>query len=122
MTGLTEDQITAPGTYTLRFAGPRLSDKRFRDAVEYAKSANAVYDPATRTWTATYGEPGPEQSGACTYCRNGGRDGAYASRRDENGLCARCHGTATVTWRREPEGIAQLRTVARAYGGIVERA
>jgi len=119
---LTEDEITAPGTYILRFDGPRLSGKRFRDAVDYAKSANAKYDPDAKTWTVTYGEPGEERTTRCSSCKNGGKDGAYAHRRDEDGLCSQCHGEGEITWRPDPDGIAQLRIVARAYGGIVERA
>lgn len=82
---LTRDEITAGGTYTVRFAYGQLSPKRFRDAVNYVRGiksyegSTSSYDAATRTWTVTLA--------------------AGAQR-----------------------ALADLRAVACAYDGIVERA
>jgi hypothetical protein len=49
-------EITAPGTYTVRF-GDRLSTKRFADAKKLvADKLSGTYDPATRTWAVTLDE------------------------------------------------------------------
>lgn len=40
-------------TYTVRFTGPRLSGKRFSDAVKLVKKAGGTYDAASKTWTVT---------------------------------------------------------------------
>ena len=59
---LTEDQITAPGTYAVRFEYGELSSKRFRDAVNLVKGigklddTTAAYDGDSKTWTVTLPE------------------------------------------------------------------
>lgn len=117
---LTEDQITPGATYTVHFEYGQLSAKRFKDAVDYVKSAGGEYDVATKTWTVVIGEAGDEVTVRCTSCKDGGRDGAYAFRRDEDGLCHKCHGTQEITYRPDPPNIGQLRTTVR-YHAIVER-
>lgn len=46
-----------PGTYTVKFTGPRLSPKRFKDALALVKGADGSYDATTKTWTVTVKKP-----------------------------------------------------------------
>lgn len=108
-----------PGTYTVKFTGPRLSAKRFNDALALVKGADGKYDAATKTWTVTVRKP-VTHTQRCGACVNGTPKSAYDTAGD--GSCKRCHGALTVTWSNLPAGAYQLETLAKAYDAIVEHA
>lgn len=98
----------APGTYTVKFTGPRLSGKRFNDALALVKGADGKYDSATKTWTVTV-RPPVVHTQRCGSCVNGVPKGTYDTA--EDGSCKRCGGTLAVTWANLPAGRDQLETL-----------
>lgn len=51
---MTANTDWAPGSYTIRIG--KLSTKRFRDAVRWAKDHGCTFDPNTKLWTVTIEE------------------------------------------------------------------
>lgn len=106
-----------PGTWTVKIEFG-LSDKRFRDAVKFAKDAGGKFDPDSKTWTVEVARP-ETQALRCGACADGVPKSSYDTAAD--GSCKRCGGTCEITHTPPMTGAAELETLISGYGAIVER-
>lgn len=123
-------------TYKVQFTGPRLSGKRFNDALQLVKNAGATYEESTKTWTVVVPDPEIQWFGChacggtgraridsreyCTLTRTNGRPCTGTGTHAHSGeACAECHGEGRTSRKVAAPATYMLRTLEQSYDAAV---